>query len=152
MQFLIDKHTPELIHRTLCRMNPGKEIPSVDELRTQLSTYLLDTIRLSKYKYTTVLEDSLSKMSCFNGLEQYRSSNEYRAKADKIRDTNEALTAFDDLKKAGMGKESLKLLMGWLCEEKKLKIPKKALLTDLKIDDIPDEIRSFFESIKQAMM
>lgn len=144
--------SPELIHRTLSKMNPGKEIPTVDELRKQLSSFLLDTIRLAKYKYNTVLEDSLSKMSCFTGLEQYRASNEYRAKADEIRDANEALTDFSALQKAGMGKESLKRLMSWLNEEKKLKISKKALIANLEATDISEEIQSFFESIKNAMI
>ena len=144
--------SPELIHRTLSKMNPGKEIPTIEELRTKLSTFLLDTIRLSKFKYNTVIEDSLYKMSSFTGLEQYRGTNEYRAKADKIRGINEALTNFDELKKVGMGKESLKLLMSWLNEEKKLKISKKALISNIGIDDIPEEIRTFFDSIKQAMI
>ncbi len=143
--------SPELIHRTLVQMNPEKKIPNIDELKTQLSSILLDTIRLSKYKYNTVLEDNLCKLSCFNGLEQYRASNEYRIKADKIRDTNEKLNAFDDIRKVGMGKESLKCLMSWLNNEKKLKISKKALIANVSVDDIPTEIKVFFQNIKQAM-
>ena len=144
--------SPELIHRTLSRMNPGKEIPTADEIKAQLSTFLLDTIRLSKYKYNTVLEDSLSKMSCFTGLEQYRGSNEYRTKADEIREANEALSDFKDLRKAGMGKESLKRLLAWLNEDRKLKISRKGLISDMRVEDIPDEIRTFFEEIKKAMI
>ena len=110
-----------------------------------------DIAHIAKYKYTTVLEDSLCKMSCFSGLEQYRSSNEYSDKADKIREANEALTAFADLQKAGMGKESLKRLMAWLNEEKKLKISKKALMEEITEADIPEEIQLFFNEIKNAM-
>ena len=144
--------SPELIHRTLSRMNPGKAIPTVDEVKTQLSSYLLDTIQLARYSYTTVLEDCLSKMSCFSGLEQYRGSNEYRAKAVEIRTAHESLTAFDDLRKEGMGKETLKRLLAWLNEDKKLKISRKGLISDIRVEDIPDEIRTFFEEIKKAMI
>lgn len=144
--------SPELIYRTLSRMNPGKEIPTVDEIKTQLSSYLLNTIQLARYSYTTVLEDCLSKMSCFSGLEQYRGSNEYRAKAVEIRTAHESLTSFDDLRKEGMGKESLKRLLAWLNEEKKLKISKKGLISDICAEDIPNEIRVFFEEVKKAMI
>lgn len=144
--------SPHLIHRTLSKANPEKEIPTIDELRTQICSCLLDTIRLAKYPYTTVLEDCLSKMSCFSGLEQYRGSNEYRGKASEIRTANEAFTEFDDLIKVGMGKESLKLLSTWLNDEKKLKIPKKGLIANVTADDIPDEIKQFFSSIKTAMI
>ena len=143
--------SPGLIFRTLSSKNPNKIIPTASEIEEKLSAILLDTIRLAKYKYTTVLEDSLCKMSCFSGLEQYRSSNEYRDKADKIREANEALTAFADLQKAGMGKESLKRLMAWLNEEKKLKISKQALMEEITEADIPEEIQLFFNEIKNAM-
>jgi hypothetical protein len=143
---------PDLIHRTLSKANPDKEIPTVDELRVQISSCLLDTIRLAKYPYTTVLEDCLSKMSCFSGLEQYRGSNEYRGKASEIRTANEALTEFADLRKVGMGKESLKQLLSWLNDEKKLKISKRGLISNVIADDIPDEIKQFFDSIKRAMI
>lgn len=88
-------------------------------------------------------------MSCFSGLEQYRSSNEYRAKAVEIRTANESLTAFEDLRKEGMGKEALKRLLTWLNENKKLKISRKGLISDIRVEDIPDEIRAFFEEIKK---
>ena len=141
--------SPDLIHRTLSKANPDKDTPTVDELRAQISSCLLDTIRLAKYSYTTVLEDCLSKMSCFSGLEQYRGSNEYRRKASEIRTANEALTEFADLRKVGMGKESLKQLLSWLNDEKKLKI---SLISNVMADDIPDEIKQFFDSIKKAMI
>ena len=144
--------SPDLIHRTLSKSNPDKEIPTVDELRTQISSYLLDTIRLAKYPYTTVLEDCLSKMSCFPGLEQYRGSNEYRGKASEIRTANEALTEFAELRKVGMGKESLKRLLSWLNDEKKLKTSKKGLISNVTADDIPGEIKQVFDNIKNAMI
>lgn len=146
--------SPELILRSLTRLNPGKTLPTTDEIQAQISMYLLDTIRLAKYSYGTVVEDCLSKMSVFPGLEQYRSSNEYRGKAEQIRSANENEEShcFASLRKVGMGKESLKQLMAWLNEEKKLKISKKALLSDLEISDIPEEISEFFSSIKQAMV
>lgn len=50
-----------------------------------------------------------------------------------------------------MGKEGLKQILCWLNEEKKLKISKKAIISELQIDDIPDEIQEFLYRIKQAM-
>ena len=51
-----------------------------------------------------------------------------------------------------MGKESLKRLLAWLNEDRKLKISRKGLISDIKVEDIPDEIRTFFEEIKKAMI
>ena len=135
------KYTP------LCNALNQKEYPL--RSMTMIGFALMELIQ---YKYNTVIEDSLSKMSCFTGLEQYRGSNEYRAKADKIREANEALSSFEDLRKAGMGKESLKRLLAWISEDKKLKISKKGLISDIGTEDIPDEIRIFFEEIKKAMI
>ncbi len=50
-----------------------------------------------------------------------------------------------------MGKEGLKQILSWLNEEKKLKVSKKAIIAELQIDDIPNEIREFLSRIKQAM-
>lgn len=67
-------------------------------------------------------------------------------------EANEALSDFKDLRKAGMGKESLKRLLAWLNEDRKLKISRKGLISDIRVEDIPDEIRTFFEEIKKAMI
>lgn len=142
---------PSLLIRTLNILNPDKELPLEEEIAEKICEFLKDTIRLAKYKYNTVIEDSLSKLSSFKGLEIYRSSNEYRKKADEIRETNEATCEIDQLRKVGMGKECLKSLLGWLNSEKHLKISKKALINELMVDEIPEEIKSFFESIQQAM-
>ena len=140
-----------MIHRTLEKDNPGKELPSIEEIETEICTALQNTIQLAKYDYCTVLEDNLQKLSSFDGLELYRASNEYRRKAKEIRTANEALTDIDELRRTGMGKEGLKQVLAWINEEKKLKLSKKHLISELTVDDIPDEIRDFLRGIKQAM-
>lgn len=142
---------PELIHRTLTKLNPGKQVPSIEEIEGKTCTILIDTIRLAKYKYTTVLEDNLLKLSSFEGLEDYRSSNYYRRKAEAIRSTNEQMTSLGDLTRVGMGKETLKAIMSWINDELRLKISKKALIDSLEVDDIPNEISSWFSDVKSAM-
>lgn len=140
-----------LIQRALEILNPEKELPTIEEIDAVICNYLKDTIRLARYKYATVLEDNLSKLSSFDGLELYRSSNEYRRKAEEIRASNELLTEFSELRRVGMGKEALKGIMRWLSEDKRLKISKKAVVDMITEDNIPDEIKSFFDDIKQAM-
>ena len=140
-----------LIHRTLEKGNPGKELPSIEEIETKICTALQNTIQLAKYDYCTVLEDNLQKLSSFDGLELYRASNEYRRKAKEIRTANETLTDIDELRRTGMGKEGLKQVLAWINEEKKLKLSKKHLISELTVEDIPDEIRDFLLGIKQAM-
>ena len=98
-----------------------------------------------------LLRINLQKLSSFDGLELYRSSNEYRRKAKEIRTVNETLTDINELRRVGMGKEGLKQILCWLNEEKKLKISKKAIISELQIDDIADEIRAFLFGIKRAM-
>lgn len=98
-----------------------------------------------------MLEDNLAKLAFFDGLELYRSSNEYRRKADEIRAANERLNDFDELRRAGMGKEGLKEVMRWLNEDKHLKISKKSLIEQINADDISEEIKTFFQNIRQAM-
>lgn len=142
---------PGLIHRTLTKLNPGKHVPPIEEIEGKVCTILIDTIRLAKYKYTTVLEDNLLKLSSFEGLEIYRSSNDYRRKAEAIRSTNEQMTSLGDLTRVGMGKETLKAIMSWINDELHLKISKKALIDSLEVDDIPNEIRSWFSDVKSAM-
>lgn len=142
---------PELIHRALTKLNPGKQVPSIEEIEETACAILMDTIRLAKYKYTTVLEDNLLKLSSFEGLEIYRSSNDYRRKAEAIRSTNEQMTSLEDLTRVGMGKEALKAVMSWINNELHLKISKKALIDSLEVDDIPNEIRSWFSDVKSAM-
>ena len=80
-----------------------------------------------------------------------RLSNEYRRKASEIRNSNEMFTDIDDLRRVGMGKEGLKQVLSWLNSEKKLKISKKAIIAELQVDDIPDEIQRFLRGIKQAI-
>lgn len=143
--------SPSLFHRALAVLNPEKELPTAEELTQKICECLKDTIRLSKYKYCSVIEDCLAKLSSFDGLELYRSSNVYRRKADQIRETNESISDIDELRRVGMGKECLKEIMRWLNEEKHLKISKKALIHQLSEDDIPQEIKDFFQSVKQAM-
>lgn len=143
--------SPSLFHRALEVLNPEKELPTDEELTQKIRECLKDTIRLSKYKYSSVIEDCLAKLSSFDGLELYRASNEYRRKADQIRETNESISDTDELRRVGMGKECLKEIMQWLNGEKHLKISKKALIHQLGEDDIPEEIKDFFQSIKQAM-
>lgn len=140
-----------LLHRTLEKRNPGKEIPSIEELENEICKALQNTIQLAKYDYCTVLEDNLQKLSAFEGLELYRSSNEYRRKAKEIRTANETLTDINELRRTGMGKEGLKQILHWLNEEKKLKISKKYIIAELQVDDIPEEIEKFLNGIKQAM-
>ena len=143
--------SPSLFYRALVARNPDAEIPTVEQIAQKIATVLLDTIRLAKYKYSTTLEDCLYKLSSFDGLELYRSNNEYRRKAENIRATNELYTDLDSLRRVGMGKESLKEIMRWLNEDLHLKIARRELLNQLNEDDIPDEIKEFFESIKSAM-
>lgn len=141
----------DLIIRTLQELNPSKEIPSKNEIDEKLKLILLNTIQLAKYKYSTVLEDNLAKLSVFDGLEIYRSSNEYRRKAEFIRSQYEQFTSLEDLIRVGMGKEALKALMRWLNEDNHLTISKKALVDHLEEQDIPDEIKNLFNSIHYAL-
>ncbi|MEA4893581.1 MAG: AAA family ATPase [Peptococcaceae bacterium] len=142
---------PDLIFRTLKHLNPDKEVPSSEEIHEKIGEILINTIRLAKYKYNTVLEDNLSKLASFDGLELYRSSNEYRRKAEEIRAANELAADFNGLRKVGMGKETLKELMWWINNDKRLKISKKALIRQLDAEDIPDEIKLLFQEISHAM-
>lgn len=143
--------SPSLFHRALEVLNPEKELPTSEKIAQKICECLKDTIRLSKYKYNTVIEDCLAKLSSFDGLEIYRSANEYRRKADQIREINEPISDLDELRRVGMGKECLKAVMHWLSGEKHLKISKKELINQLDEDDIPEEIKEFFQSVKQAM-
>ena len=98
-----------------------------------------------------ILEDNLAKLSSFEGLELYRSANEYRGKAETIRSSYEQMTSFDDLRRVGMGKEALKAIMRWANEELHLKLSKKALIDNLEESDIPNEIKTWFMDIKSAV-
>ena len=91
-----------------------------------------------------MLDDNLAKLSSFEGLELYRSANEYRGKAETIRSFYEQMTSFDDLRRVGMGKEALKAIMRWTNEELHLKLSKKALIDNLEESDIPNEIKTWF--------
>lgn len=142
---------PDLLYRTTEALNPEKELPTIDEIERKIIELLRDTIRLSKYKYNTVLEDCLSKLSSFDNLEIYRSANEYRNKADMIRSENELYTDIDNLRRVGMGKECLKGLMSWLNDEKHLHIAKRSIIENLIPDNIPQEIVELFRSIMQAI-
>ena len=142
---------PSLILRALKALNPGKALPTEEDISRKICEFLLDTIRLSKYNYNTVLEDCLCKLSTFDGLEHYRSSNEYRRKANSIREDNESYSDLDNLQRVGMGKQCLRLLMDWINGDLKLKISKKEVLNQLTEDDIPEEIKKFLLSIKSAM-
>ncbi len=142
---------PALILRTLKVLNPNKQLPTEEEITNKICNYLLDTIRLSKYNYNTVLEDCLYKLSSFEGMELYRSGNEYRKKANSIREANESFSDFDNLQRVGMGKQCLRALMGWINDELKLKISKKEIINQLTEDEIPKEIKDFLLSIKDAM-
>lgn len=141
----------DLLYRTIEVLNPGKELPSKDEIEQKIAELLKDTIRLSKYKYSTVLEDCLSKLSSFDNLEIYRSANEYRRKAENIRSENESYEDVDNLRRVGMGKECLRELMSWLTSEKHLHIAKRAIIENLTPDNIPQEIIELFQSIKRAI-
>lgn len=141
----------DVIRRTLIMRNEGKDIPSSGEINEKIVQILKNTIILSKYRYTTVLEDSLSKLSVFDGLELYRSANEYRSKAEEIRKENEAYDDIDNLRRVGMGKECLKELMAWLTGELHLHISKRGIIDNLLVEDIPEEIVELFHEIKEAM-
>ena len=143
--------TPDLFLRALAKMNPDKELPSAAEIEAHMRDCLLDTIRLSKYKYSTVLEDNLAKLAFFEGLELYRSSNEYRRKAEEIRSNNEQMTSMDDLRRVGMGKEALAATLNWINNELHLKLPKKVLISELDVSDIPIEIKNLFLDIKSTL-
>lgn len=142
---------PDLFLRALAKMNPDKELPSAAEIEAHMRDCLLDTIRLSKYKYSTVLEDNLAKLAFFEGLELYRSSNEYRRKAEEIRSNNEQMTSMDDLRRVGMGKEALAATLNWINNELHLKLPKKVLISELDVSDIPIEIKNLFLDIKSNL-
>ena len=142
---------PDLFLRALAKMNPDKELPSAAEIEAHMRDCLLDTIRLSKYKYSTVLEDNLAKLAFFEGLELYRSSNEYRRKAEEIRSNNEQMTSMDDLRRVGMGKEALAATLNWINNELHLKLPKKVLISELDVSDIPIEIKNLFLDIKSTL-
>ena len=142
---------PDLFLRALAKMNPDKELPSAAEIEAHMRDCLLDTIRLSKYKYSTVLEDNLAKLAFFEGLELYRSSNEYRRKAEEIRSNNEQMTSLDDLRRVGMGKEALAATLNWINNELHLKLPKKVLISELDVSDIPIEIKNLFLDIKSTL-
>lgn len=137
--------------RVLSRLNPEKELPTLTQIDDKICNALKDTIQLTKYRYTSGLEDNLSKLSYFDGLELYRGANEYRKKAKEIFESYDALSDQSELCRVGMGKEALKIVMAWINEELKLKISKKALYEGLEEFDIPDEIKEFFSSVKQAI-
>ena len=142
---------PDLIYRTLVILNPEKEVPPSQEIESKICEILSDTIRLAKYKYSTVLEDNLYKLSSFKGLEKYRSANDYRDEAELIRSNNEQMVSLDDLRRVGMGKETIKGLMRWINEDLHLKISKKKIIESLDIADIPEEICDWFSTIKEDM-
>lgn len=141
----------QLLFRTLKKMNPEKEIPSLETIEERIKQSLKNTIMFAKYKYSTVLEDNLTKLSVFDGLELYRSSNEYRKKAEEIRSQYEHFELFNDLIRVGMGKEALKEVMKWINEELHLKISKKMLIEQLQEQDIPEEIELLFRRLQNAM-
>lgn len=141
----------DLIRRTLESLNPDKELPAVITIEEKICEYLKNTIQFNKYRYPAVLEDNLTKLSCFNGLELYRATNEYRKKAEEILKVYEATSDQSELHRVGMGKETLKAIMRWINEDLKLKLSKKSLYDELTEDDIPNEIKTFFDNVRQAM-
>lgn len=141
----------DLILRTIKNLNPDEELPTLKQIDDKICDALKSTIQFAKYRYTPVLEDNLAKLSYFEGLDLYRSTNEYRKKAKAIFDSYDALSEQSDLRRVGMGKEALKIIMAWINEELKLKISKKALYDELEENDIPNEIKDLFDNIKQAM-
>ena len=50
-----------------------------------------------------------------------------------------------------MGKETQKGIMHWINEELHLKLSKKALIGAIDESDIPDEIKTWFSDIKNAV-
>ena len=101
--------------------------------------------------YATVLEDNLGKLSVYPGLENYRSGNEYRSKAQAIRNSYEAVDDLDSLITHGMGKEALKALIRWLNEECHLRISKKNLINALQATEISQEVVDLLQTIRDAM-
>jgi len=141
----------DLILNTLAVKNPSKEIPARDEIKEKLTEILRDTIRLAEYKYFSVLEDNIYKLSFYKELEAYRQTNEYRKKSDSIFKQYLPLTKFSDLVIVGMGKESLSALMQWLIADKHLKISKKSLIDNISPELIPQEIKDILGAIKRAI-
>ena len=142
---------PSLIYRVLVAQNPDKDIPEASVIEEKIKQYLSDTINLARYNYATVLEDNLGKLSVYPGLENYRSSNEYRSKAQAIRNSYEAVDDLDSLITHGMGKEALKALIRWLNEECHLRISKKNLINALQATEISQEVVDLLQTIRDAM-
>lgn len=130
-----------VIHRAILRNNPNKTLPTVQEIEDKILSLLKNTILLASSNYTQNLEDNINKSSII--LDKKRVDlNELRRQAAEIRTSYEQLTTKEELIKYGMGKESLKSLLKWINEDLKLQLGKKNIITELSIDDIPDELKN----------
>jgi predicted ATPase len=138
---------PELFLRTLQEVHPGKELPSLQDIETNMLQIMKNTISLSKYGFDRKLEGHIYKSAMLVGLDEYRNPHKSESEAIKIREAYEKFSEFDQFVEVSIGKKALKAVLNWLCSEKKLNISQNDLLRYIKPNDIPEEIKSILEEM-----
>lgn len=107
---------------------------------------------MSRYKYDDNLEDSIFKASLILNLQEYRSNNQVKREAEKIRMSYEEINDKEAYKKIGMGKEALKQVFNWLNSDVKFNINKDDLLDVMEQKDILPEIQGILKSLQSDML
>lgn len=137
-----------LIFRALKKKYINKPLPSINEIECKIKKYLKETIEMNRYKYNDTLEDGIFKTAILLQKPEYRDQNHLKSEAEKIRRKYEEFTDIDELLIVGMGKETRKLLMRWLNDEKGLNICKDDILDSLEPEDIPEELQKMLLSLR----
>jgi hypothetical protein len=114
------------------------------DIEEKIIMYFQNTINHNKYLFDDNIEDSIYKTALLIGKSEYRNPQLCKSEAINIREEYSALTHLDALLKHGMGKETLKLLLGYLLT-KGINVSKKEIIAE--IDFIPSEINAIFEKL-----
>jgi AAA15 family ATPase/GTPase len=135
----------EFIFKILDKKYPEQTTISKEDLRLKIKEFIINTITLNKYQFDVNLEDSVYKTANLIGNTEYRNFNLSKSEAVKIRSQYESIDDEQELKKYGMGKETLSQLLDYLSKIG-LNLSKKEIISS--IDFVPDEIKNFLNSFK----
>ncbi len=140
--------SPSLISRAIIKKYPSTPASIDAEVNLKILQFLKETISLSKFRYDDGLEDTIFKTALLLSIGEYRNPQTVKSEAIRIRETYETYTTLSDLLVAGMGKETLKLIMHWLNSEKSLNISMMDLISSLEATDIPTEVSTLLSALK----
>lgn len=138
----------DLISRALAKKHPGKPVPSQTDIEAKITAVLTDTIRSGLYRYEQELADCIYKTGLVAGLEEYRNYANATSAAAQTYRAYFKLGDLPTLLTIGMGKEALKALFHWLCDEVKTQLSQQDILEVLEAKDVPKEIAEILLSIR----